>query len=80
MLVVDENKGGFCEMLFESDEELKPEDFSVMGGGIDTPLGELDFISRIFFKDTLLEIDDWLDNRGKAATLEIYAEDGRIIH
>jgi len=80
MLVVDENKGGIYEMLFESNEELKPEDFSVMGGGIDTPLGEWDFVSRIFFKDTLLEIDDWLDNRGKAATLEIYAEDGRIIH
>ena len=59
--------------------EPKPEDFSVMGGGIDTPEGEWDFISRFFFKDKLLEIDEWLDNSGKSATMEIYTQDGRVI-
>ena len=66
-------------ILFDSDKEPKPEDFSVMGGGIDTPEGEWDFISRFFFKDKLLEIDDWLDNSGKSTTMEIYTQDGRVI-
>lgn len=79
MYLVDENKGGIYEMLFESDNKPKPEDFSVMGGGIDTPEGEWDFISRFFFKDKLLEIDDWLDNSGKSTTMEIYTQDGRVI-
>ena len=80
MLVMDENKGGIYELLFESNEKPKSEDFSVMGGCIDTPEGEWDFVSRIFFKDNLLEINDWLDNSGKSATLEIYTEDSRIIN
>jgi|TARA_B110000977_G_scaffold38270_1_gene51463 hypothetical protein len=79
MFIADENKGGIYEMLFDSDKEPKPEDFSVMGGGIDTPEGEWDFISRFFFKDKLLEIDDWLDNSGKSTTMEIYTQDGRVI-
>ena len=79
MYLVDENKGGIYEMLFESENKPKPEDFSVMGGGIDTPEGEWDFISRFFFKDKLLEIDEWLDNSGKSATMEIYTQDGRVI-
>ena len=79
MFIADENKGGIYEMSFESDNKPKPEDFSVMGGGIDTPEGEWDFISRFFFKDKLLEIDDWLDNSGKSTTMEIYTQDGRVI-
>ena len=79
MFIVDENKGGVYEMLFESDKEPKPNDFSIMGGGIDTPEGEWDFISRIFFKDKLLEINDWLDSSGKSSTMEIYTQDGRVI-
>jgi len=51
-----------------------------MGGSIDTPDGEWDFVSRIFFKDQLLEIHEWMDNMGKAATVEIYTQDGRIIN
>jgi len=43
------------------------------------PEGEWDFISRFFFKDKLLEIDDWLDNSGKSTTMEIYTQDGRVI-
>lgn len=79
LLIIDEQKGGIYEMEFESDEVPTPQQFSLMGGSIDTPEGEWDFVSKIFFKDTDLEITEWLDNRGKAATVEIYTKDGRII-
>ena len=80
LLIVDENKGGLFECSFESDETPKTSDFSLMGGTIETPDGDYDFISRVFFKDKELEAEDWLDNRGKAATLEIYTSDGDIIN
>jgi len=79
LLVVDENKGGLFECSFESDETPKSSDFSLMGGTIETPEGEWDFISRVFFKDRELEPEDYLDNRGKAATVEIYTGDGETI-
>ena len=79
LLIVDENKGGLFECSFESDETPKSSDFSLMGGTIETPQGDYDFISRVFFKDQELEADDYLDNRGKAATVEIYTSDDDII-
>lgn len=79
MFIAEENKGGIYEMLLNSDKEPTPEDFSIMGGGIDTPEGEWDFISRIFFKDKVLDINDWLDSSGKSCTMEIYTQDGRVI-
>lgn len=79
LFVVDENKGGLFECSFESDEEPKASDFSLMGGTIETPEAEWDFVSRIFFKDQELEIEDYLDNNGKAATVEIYTNDGETI-
>jgi hypothetical protein len=80
LLIIDEQKGGIYEMMFESEQIPVAQDFSVMGGSIDTPDGEWDFVSRIFFKDQLLEIHEWMDNMGKAATVEIYTQDGRIIN
>jgi hypothetical protein len=80
LLIVDENKGGLFECSFESDETPKASDFSLMGGTIETPEGDWDFISRVFFKDQELEADDYLDNRGKAATVEIYTSDDDIIN
>jgi hypothetical protein len=80
LLIVDENKGGLFECSFESDETPKSSDFSLMGGTIETPEGEWDFISRVFFKDQELEAEDWLDSRGKAATVEIYTSYGDIIN
>lgn len=80
LLIVDESKGGLFECEFESDEVPTAKDFSFMGGTVDTPEGEWDFISRIFFKDQLLEPVDWLDSRGKAATVELYTHDGRVIY
>ena len=79
LLIVDENKGGLFECSFESDELPKTSDFSLMGGTVDTPEGDWDFISRVFFKDKELEPEDYLDNYGKAATLEIYTSGGETI-
>ena len=79
LLVVDENKGGLFECSFESDELPKTSDFSLMGGIVETPEGDWDFISRVFFKDKELEPEDYLDNYGKAATLEIYTSGGETI-
>jgi hypothetical protein len=79
LLVVDENKGGLFECSFESDELPKTSDFSLMGGTVETPEGDWDFISRVFFKDIELEPEDYLDNYGKAATLEIYTIGGKTI-
>lgn len=79
LLVVDENKGGLFESSFESDELPKTSDFSLMGGTVETPEGDWDFISRVFFKDKELEPEDYLDNYGKAATLEIYTSGGETI-
>lgn len=80
LLVVDENKGGLFESSFESDTVPTSSDFSLMGGTIETPEGEWDFISRVFFKDQELEAEDYLDNRGKAATVELYTKDGNTIN
>jgi len=80
LLIVDENKGGLFECSFESDEVPTSKDFSLQGGTIETPDGDWDFISRVFFKDQELEAEDYLDNRGKAATVEIYTSDDDIIN
>lgn len=79
LLIVDENKGGIFETSFESDEEPKASDFSIMGGIIETPEGDWDFVSRLFFKDKELEPEDYLDNSGKASTMEIYTINGETI-
>jgi hypothetical protein len=78
-VMFDENKGGICEYDFESDSVPTPKDFCYQNGGIETPDGEWDFISNIFFKGTELEVSDHLDNRGKASTVEIYRKNGDII-
>lgn len=79
LIVVDENKGGIYEMEFESEEVPTAKDFSYQSGSVDTPEGDWDFISRIFFKDKQLEIYDHLDNRGKASTAQIFCKDGSMI-
>ena len=79
LLIVDENKGGLFECSFESDTVPTSSDFALMGGSIDSPDGDWDFISRVFFKDQELEPEDYLDNRGKATTVEIYTSNGDTI-
>lgn len=80
LALFDENKGGIWEMNFESDEVPTAKDFSYQGGSVETPDGDWDFITRVFFKDQLLEVSDHLDNRGKASTMEIYRKDGSVIN
>jgi len=80
LYIVDENKGGLFVSSFESDEVPTSKHFSLQGGSVETPDGDWDFISRVFFKDQELEAEDYLDNRGKAATVEIYTKDGDIIN
>ena len=80
LVVFDENKGGICEYeMFESDELTTAKDFCVQHGDIATPDGDWDFISKVFYKGKDLEVYNHLDNRGKAATVEIYTRDGQII-
>lgn len=79
-IIFEENKGGIWEMEFESDETPTPKDFCYQSGSVDTPDGDWDFISKIFFKNRLLEVSDHLDNRGKGATVEIYRKDGSTIN
>jgi len=80
LALFDENKGGIWEMNFESDEVPTAKDFSYQSGSVDTPDGDWDFITRVFFKNQLLEVSDHLDNRGKSSTMEIYRKDGSVIN
>lgn len=76
----DESKGGIAEFeLFESDIVPKPGDFCYQNGDIGTPKGEWEIVSKVYFKGKELEVYEYLDNSGKAATVEIYRKDGSII-
>jgi hypothetical protein len=79
LFIADENKGGIVQFEFESDEVPTAKDFCFLNGDIGTPEGDWDFISKYFFKGQLLEEHDYLDNSGKAATVEIYTKNGNII-
>ena len=79
-LSIDENKGGVFSLVFESDTVPTPKDFTYSTGSIDTPDGDYDFINQIFFKGQPLEIDEYLDNWGKASTSMIYTLDGDTIN
>jgi hypothetical protein len=79
LVVLDENKGGIGEYDFESETIPTPKDFCLLDGMIETPDGDWDFVSKIFFKGKELEMTEHLDNNGKASTIEIYTRDGQII-
>jgi hypothetical protein len=78
-LSVDENKGGIFTFTFESDTVPVASDFTYSTGSIDTPDGDYDFIDKIFFKGQPLEIEDYLDNSGKASSVMIFTLDGDTI-
>jgi len=80
LFIADENKGGIVQFSFESETVPTPQDFCVLGGAVETPEGEWDFISKYFYKGQLLEEEDYLDNTGKASTMEIYTKDGDLIN
>lgn len=79
LLMVDENKGGLYYMTFESDEVPTAKDFTYTTGSIVTPNGDWDYIDKILYKGNPLEIEDYLDNSGKASTSELFTSDGEII-
>ena len=78
-LSVDENKGGIYSFTIESDTVPVASDFTVSSGSIDTPDGDYDFIDQVFFKGEPLEIEDYLDNSGKASSCMIFTLDGENI-
>lgn len=79
-LSIDENKGGIFTFTFESDTVPVASDFTYSTGSIDTPDGDYDFINQIFFKGQPLEIEEYLDNWGKASSCMIYTLDGDTIN
>lgn len=78
-LSVDENKGGIYSFTIESDTVPVASDFTVSSGSIDTPDGDYDFIDQVFFKGKPLEVEDYLDNSGKASSCMIFTLDGEDI-
>ena len=75
VLHIDEGKGGLFYFEFESDDEIKPEDFSVTTGCIESPVGDWDFCDKFFYKGEELKIVDYLDNSGKASHAYIFTKD-----
>lgn len=76
LLFLEENKGIVYGFNFESEEVPTPKDFSYIRGSIDTPDGDWDFVDKIFFKGTELEVDfDFQDTRGKALTVQLWTLD-----
>lgn len=69
---VDENKGGIFQFEIESDTLPIVEDFACASGNIETPDSEWDFIDGIYFRGEKLEPTDYLDNTGKAATVNLF--------
>jgi hypothetical protein len=59
------SKGGLYEFHIESEDVPKPEDFSIVTGFIEMLDVEYEFIEHVYFKGEKLEIEEWLDNRGK---------------
>lgn len=73
LLFLEENKGIVYGFNFESEEVPTAKDFSYIRGSIDTPEGDWDFVDKVFFKGTELEVDfDSQDTRGKALTVQLW--------
>lgn len=73
LLFLEENKGIVCGFNFESDEVPTPKDFSYIPGTIGTEDGDWDFIDKVFFKGTELEVDyDFQSTNGKALTVQLW--------
>ena len=73
LLFLEENKGIVYGFNLESEEVPTAKDFSYIRGSIDTPDGEWDFVDKVFFKGTELEVDfDFQETRGKALTVQLW--------
>jgi len=71
LFCVDENKGGIFYMEFETDETPTVKDFLFSGNCIEAPNNDWDFIEELYFKGKELEVTDYLNNTGKASTIEL---------
>lgn len=65
------SKGGLYEFHIESEEVPKPEDFSIVTGIIEMLDVYYEFIEHVYFKGQILEIEEWLDNRGKGIVMKL---------
>ncbi len=65
------SKGGLYEFHIESEEIPKPEDFSIVTGIVEMLNVHYEFIEHVYFKGQILEIDEWLDNRGKGIDMRL---------
>lgn len=76
LLFLEENKGVVYGFNLESEEVPTTKDFSYIRGSIETPDGDWDFVDKVFFKGTELEVDyDFQDTRGKALTVQLWTLD-----
>ena len=73
LLYYEVNKGIISTFSIESDNEPKPTDFSVVGGSIETPENEIEYIDRVWYKNQELEwdYDDQYVN-GKSLEIKLY--------
>jgi hypothetical protein len=73
LLFLEENKGIVYGFNFESEEVPTAKDFSYIRGSIETPDGDWDFVDKVFFKGTELEVDyDFQGTNGKALTVQLW--------
>jgi len=70
---VDENKGGICSYVFETEDIPNIDDFKYTVGIIETPSDNYwQVIDEILYKGKPLEVYDHLDSNGKSSNLEIF--------
>ena len=73
LLWIDENKGVICNFTFETEDEIKVEDFKYLPSIIETPDGDWDIIETMMYKDSELQIEyEVTDVNNKALTVELY--------
>jgi len=73
LLFLEENKGVVYGFNLESEEVPTDKDFSYIRGSIDTPDGDWDFVDKVFFKGTELEVNfDFQETRGNALTVKLW--------
>ena len=71
LFVSSSSKGGLYEFHIESEDVPKPKDFSIVTGFIEMLDVEYEFIEHVYFKGEKLEIEEWLDNRGKGIDIRL---------
>ena len=73
ILFLEENKGWVCDFEFESDEVPTAKDFSMVGGCIETPNGDWDFIDKMYFKGKELQMNfNYQQTRGIGLTIKLW--------